>query len=114
MNEYNPSEQTPEERYDNMVAQVMADQHCSRRQARRYVDKLARKAHEDFMREAKARRAKLEAEGKLIDTSDLKDQLEAEFEAELAAEGLTKEDLEKLQEEGRDFEVDYKPITKEF
>jgi len=83
--ELKSAEETPEQRYNALVDQFVLNKGWSRRKARRYLDAFAKRENARIIREGKARQEKLRAEGKLIDTSEERERLEAEFQAQLKA-----------------------------
>jgi len=83
--ELESAEETPEQRYNALVEQFVLNKGWSRRKARRYLDAFAKRENARIIKEGKARQDKLRAEGKLIDTSEDRARLEAEFQAQLEA-----------------------------
>lgn len=123
-----PTAKTPEEleneqiaafkdRFDKMVQELMFTKGMSRRKATRFLEKKARIGHRKIVKEGRLRQEKLRKEGKLVDTSDIAAKLDAEFEKELEAAGLSKDDLdpmvpaEQWPEQGSE---KYEPPTRDF
>jgi len=95
-------EETPEARYNALVDQFVQTKGWSRRKARRYLDAYAKREHARIIKEGKARQEKLRKEGKLIDTSQDRLQMESEFQEQLKEAGIKLEDSS------------YKPPTSDF
>lgn len=72
-----------EKRLEEKINELMEKKGMTRRQAKRYLILFARKQTRKLIKEGKRRRRKLEAEGKLIDTSDIREQLDKELEEAL-------------------------------
>jgi len=89
MNDENQAPQeSPEERYNNLVNQFVMEKGWTKRKARRYLDAFAKREHARIIKEGKARQAKLKAEGKLVDTSADTALLETEFQEQLKEAGI--------------------------
>lgn len=78
------NQETPEDRFNKLVDQLVLENGWSKRKARRYLEAYAKKENERLIKEGKARQEKLKAEGKLIDVSEEREQLEFDFQTELA------------------------------
>lgn len=78
------NQETPEDRFNKLVDQLVIENGWSKRKARRYLEAYAKKENERLIKEGKARQEKLKAEGKLIDVSEEREQLEFDFQTELA------------------------------
>jgi hypothetical protein len=81
-------EETPQERYERMVNDLVLVHGFSKRKARRYLDAFAKRESARIIREGRARQEKLRKEGKLIDTEELSKQLDNEFQEELKEAGI--------------------------
>lgn len=104
------------ERFDQMVQDLMFSKGWTKRKATRYLEKKARIANKKFIKEGAKRRAKMEREGTLVDTADLAEKLDAEFEKDLAEAGLTKADLDPMvpADEWPEEKKKYSPPTRDF
>jgi len=106
-----------QERFDNMVQDLIVTRRWSKRKATRYLESKARQANKKFLKEGRKRQQKLREEGKLVDTADLSAKLDAEFEQELEAAGLTKADLDPMvpaEDWPHEPAEGYKPPTSDF
>lgn len=68
-----------EEAYQNQLDELIARGY-SRRKARRYLDAAIRRRVRKIVKAGKKRQEKLRKEGKLVDTSDINQELQQEFE----------------------------------
>jgi len=105
------AQDSPESRFNELLEKMVAEG-WPRRKAKRYLTAEADRRLKKFIAEGRKRQDKLREEGKLIDTSDIAEILDAQFEVDLAEHGLTKDDLDTLDHEpAQDF---YKPPTNDF
>ena len=104
------------ERFDQMVKDLQFSKGWTKRRATRYLEKKARIANKKFIKEGAKRRAQMEKDGTLIDTADLAEKLDAEFEKELEAAGMTKADLDPMvpADEWPEEKKKYTPPTRDF
>ncbi len=76
-------QETPEERYNSLVEDLVTNKGFSKRKAKRYLDAYAKREHARIIKEGKVRQEKLRQEGKLVDTTQDKLKLAKEFEEQL-------------------------------
>jgi len=105
--------ETPEGRFNELLDKLIGEG-WPRRRAKRYLMALAKRETSKLIREGRRRQAKLRAEGKMLDTSEISAQLDAELDAELAQAGLSRDDLEDAQQTHGNVLKDYVPPTNEF
>ena len=106
--EMNPEEEAKlEDRYKQMVWDLVENHGFSPRKARRYLESQARRATKKIIRQGRVRQEQLRREGKIVDTSDITAQLDQELAEELAKDaGEMTENVE--------VEETYKAPTSEF
>jgi rRNA pseudouridine-1189 N-methylase Emg1 (Nep1/Mra1 family) len=117
LDEYEKSQDNAEEqaraRFDAAVQKLTIERNWSKRKATRYLTKMANKELNRLIKQGKARRADLEANGKLIDTSDIKEELDKELNDQLIAAGIDPSTIDTKPAEGV-AEEKYEPPTREF
>ena len=87
-----PQNDTPESNYNRILEDLILNKGFTPRRARRYLEAYAKRKNAEFIKAGKARQAKLKAEGKLIDTSGVADELDKELQDELKKAGITLSD----------------------
>lgn len=101
-----------EERWKAMIEDLVYNHGMSPRKARRYLESEARRNTRRMIRAGRRRQKQLAKEGKLVDTSDLRAQLDAELAQQLSE--LEEQDKQQ-QQLTVDIETDnYTPPTEDF